>query len=108
MRSGIEMIVLKSNTDFSVRTNSKISFGSPYLLPSLAYVSLMLYLARFADRIDVGPITPTCSSIAVTISPDIGSSGNSCDISKRLPTLACLSRHPDSSQRAFEEVRHAV
>jgi hypothetical protein len=31
---------------------------------------------------------------------------NGCDIPKRLPTLTSFSHHPDSSQRAFEEVRH--
>jgi hypothetical protein len=31
MDSGIGMRLLKSNTDFSVRTNSKISLGSPLI-----------------------------------------------------------------------------
>jgi hypothetical protein len=31
MDSGIGMRLLKSKTDFSLRTNSKISFGSPLI-----------------------------------------------------------------------------
>jgi hypothetical protein len=33
---------------------------------------------------------------------------NGCDIPKRLPTLTGFGHHPDSSQRAFEEVRHTL
>lgn len=60
-----------------------------------------------ADRIDAGPITPTCSQLPLP-SHYVCSSGKSCDISKCLPTLAGLSRHPDSSHGAFEEVHHTV
>jgi hypothetical protein len=38
----------------------------------------------------------------------VGSCRKGCDISKRPPTLAGLGSHPNSSQCALKEVRHAV